>query len=329
MLNHLPYQNSTRANPITKTVKQLRGRTCLWLGVTFCLISSTGCQSFHPFAQKTRDSIRSASQWACGGLEAVQKGKLDQAKGFFSKAAEENPNDFRVRANLARTLYQSGEKQLAILQMQQAVDLSRGDSRLQVELGEMYLDAGQWLPARRQAQVAIESNHRFAPAWALRGKTEKAKGNYDQALADFQKALGYDPNLTSVQLQIVDTYQKMGLPMRSLSAVEQVLTKHSSDQQPEAAIIAKSIALINLDQLSPAIDLLETASHRQKASSELFVRLGQAQLLAGQISQARLTLKRGKRAFPNLIVFDQLVAELQSAERQHVVSLENVNLQRR
>ena len=113
------------------------------------------------------------------------------------------------------------------------------------------------LPARRQAQVAIEANHRYAPAWALRGKTEKAKGNYEAALADFQKALGYSPELTSVQLQIVDTYQKMGKPMRALSAVEQVLSRHSADQQPEQALVAKSIALINLEQLSPAIEVLE------------------------------------------------------------------------
>jgi tetratricopeptide (TPR) repeat protein len=327
-LRKLFNQRSNRFKKLTGTFARLRGRTWLWLGIGICLINNSGCQSFHPFAQKTRDSIRSASQWACGGMEAVQKGRLDQAKGFFSKAAEENPNDFRVRANLARTLYQSGEKQQAIGHMQQAVELSRGDSRMQVELGEMYLDAGQWIPARRQAQVAIETNHRFAPAWALRGKTEKAKGNYDQALADFQKALGYAPDMTSVQMQIVDTYQKMGQPLLALSAVEQVLNSHSFDQQPEEAIVAKGVALINLDLLSPAIELLETASRRDKASSEVFVRLGQAQLLAGQTSQARLTLNRGKQAFPDLVVFDQLVEDLQSP-KQHVVSVENAGLLRR
>lgn len=308
--------------------QQRQGRNLFWLGLGICLMVSTGCQSFHPFAQKTRESVRSASQWACGGMEAVQKGRLDQAKGFFSKAAQENPNDFRVRANLARTLHQSGETQLAIDQMQQAVELSRGDSKMQVELGEMYLDVGQWIPARQLAQVAIESNHRFAPAWALRGKTEKAKGNYDQALADFQKGLGYAPNTTAIQLQIVDTYQKMGQPMSALSAVEQILMKYSADQQPESAIIAKSVALMNMNQLSPAIDLLESASLREKASSEVFVRLSQAQLLAGQTSQARLTLNRGKQAFPDVDVFDNLVAQLQTP-KQHVVSVDSLNVQRR
>lgn len=303
-----------------------RFQSWLWVGLTIVSLNS-GCQSFHPFCKKTKDSIRSASQWACGGLEAVHKGRLDQAKGLFSKAAKENPTDFRVRANLARTLHQSGDTHLAIQQMQQALDLSNGDLKMRVELGEMHLDAGQWLAARRHADLAIETNHRYAPAWALRGKTEKAKGNFEPALADFQKALGYEPELTSVQMEIVDTYQKMGQPLMALSAVEHVLSRHSTDQQPEDAIIAKGVALMNLNQFHPAIDLLESASQKEKATSEVFVRLGQAQLMAGQISQARLTLNRGKHAFPHLTVFDELVAELQSPN-QRIVALENGTFQR-
>ncbi len=285
-----------------------------------CILVS-GCQTFHPFAEKTYGRLASARRWASGGLEAFHNGKLSNAKRLFSRAAEQDPNDFRVRANLARTIHQSGDRQEAILHMQQAVDLSNGDPKLQLELGEMYLEAGQWLPARRQVQLALESNNRFAPAWALSGKTEKAKGNYEQALADFQKALGYDPELEDVQMLIVDTYEKMGQPLRSLSAVEHVLSKYPVDNQPEQAVLAKSVALISLKQLGPAIDLLETASRKEQPSSEVFVRLGQAQLLAGQVSQARLTLNIGKQKYPHMLVFDQLANQLQSA-KQDVAAVE-------
>ena len=295
----------------------------LMIGLAICMISSLGCQTFCPFTQKARQSLASARQWASGGLDAFHKGRLDQAKGLLSRAVEQNPNDASVRENLARTLYQSGETQQAIVQMQYAAELSKGDPRILVELGEMYLDVGQWIPARRQVDLAMERNHRFAPAWALSGRTEKAKGNYEQALVDFQRALGFDPDLPDVQMQVVDTYQKMGQPLRALSAVEQILSKHPVDELPEKLVLAKSIALMDLDQLRPAIDLLQTASEHKHASSEIYVRLGQAQLLAGQVSQARLTLNRGKQAFPNLVVFDQLVNELQSAE-QRVASADNL-----
>ena len=206
--------------------------------------------------------------------------------------------------------------------MQQAVDLSDSDPRMLVELGEMYLDAGQWFPARRQVELALTADRHNAAAWFLSGKTHKAKGEYQNALTDFQRALGLSPDLVDAQLQVVDTYQKMGQPFRSLSAAEHLLSKHPSDQQPEAAVIAKSVALMELNQMRPAIEILQTASQKANASSEIFVRLGQAQLLAGQVSQARLTLNRGKQTFPHLTVFDQLIGDLQSAE-QRVAAVEN------
>lgn len=292
-------------------------------GLAVCLLSNLGCQSFHPFAQKTRQSLISARQCASGGLDAFHKGRLDQAKGLLSRAVEQNPNDASVRENLARTLHQSGDTSQAISQMQHAVDLSGGDPRMLVELGEMHLDAGHWLPARRQVELALDKDHRFAPAWVLSGKTEKAKGNYDQALADFQRALGIRPDLPDVQMQMVDTYQRMGKPQRALSAIQQIVSKLPSDELPEQVVLAKSIALMDLNHLRPAIDLLQTAIQKEQASSEVYVRLGQAQLLAGQVSQARLTLNRGKQVFPNLVVFDQLVNDLQSAE-QHVASAGNL-----
>ena len=230
------------------------------VGIAIVLSLNTGCQTLHPFAQKTRAKIQSAQQWANTGLDAFQKGHLDKAKGFFSRATESDPNDYHNRANLARTLYQSGDRQNAILEMQQAADHSKGDPRLLIELGEMYLAAGQWLPARRQVDLALESNNRYAPAWALSGKTAKAKGDFQQALANFQRALGYEPDLPGVQLEIADTYQRMGESLRALAAVEQLLSKHPKEEQPNEAIIAKSIALMNLNQLSPAIDILQTLS---------------------------------------------------------------------
>ena len=67
---------------------------------------------------------------------------------------------------------------------------------------------------------------------------------------------------------------------------------------------------MELNQTGPAIDLLKVASQRNGASSEVFLRLGQAQLLAGDVSEARLTLIQAKQSYPDQLVFDSLLAEL-------------------
>lgn len=295
-----------------RCVLDSRFKPTLAICLAICFLTNLGCQGFCPFGPKTKQSLASAR----GGLDAFHNGRLEQAKGLLTRAAEQNPNDPSVRESLARTLQKSGDTQQAILQMQHAADLSKGDTRLLVELGEMYLDAGQWLPARRQVDLALALDYRFAPAWALSGKTEKAKGEYEQALADYQRALSISPDMPEVQMQIVDTYQRMGRSNQALAAIEQILIKHPVDELPERVVVAKSVALMNLNQLRPAIEMLQKASNKQQASSDVFVRLGQAQLLAGQVSQARMTLNRGKEEFPNLVVFDQLVDELQSAEQR-------------
>ena len=39
--------------------------------------------------------------------------------------------------------------------MHRAVELAGNEPKLIVELGEMYLAAGQWLPAKRQSELAL------------------------------------------------------------------------------------------------------------------------------------------------------------------------------
>ena len=284
------------------------------------LLFTSGCQTFHPFAEKTREKVVAARQWANNGLEAFQNGHLDKAKGLFSRASQQNPSDYRIRANLAKTLFRSGDSGQAIAEMTRAVELSNGDPKLLVTLGEMYVDVGALDLAQQQVERALAPDHRYAPAWELQGKISKAKGDYHSALADFQKSLGYAPEVTSVELEIVDTYQRMGEPLRALSAVEQVLQRNPTDKQLESTIVAKSAALVELKQLRPAIDLLYSASQRPEASSELLLRLGHVQLLAGDNAGAVATVNRGQQAFPHLPVFQELSAAFLPQTKQQVAS---------
>jgi len=332
-VQHFPIETSTTAKS-RELVKPSYRLSLIVLGVFISFLITAGCQTFHPFAQKTRSKIASARQWANNGLEAFQNGHLDQAKGLFSRASEQNPTDYRIRANLAQTLYQSGDLQQAIAEMQQAVKLSSNEPKMLILLGQMYLNLGQFELAQEQVELALAADHRFPSAWELKGKISKSKGEFQYALADFQKSLGYAPDVTSVQLEIVDTYQRMGEPLRALSAVEQVLQRQPLDKQPLSAIVAKSVALIELKQFPPAIDLLQTASQRPDASSALFLQLGHAQLLAGDKAGSLATVNRARQTFPDLPVFHELAQaistqSLSTQTPQHVASQNTQeNLQR-
>jgi len=276
--------------------------------VVVCVLCS-GCQTLQTFKSASKTKVVSARNWARSGFEAMHQGRFQQAKTFFSKAAKDMPGDPRIMANLARSEFQQGHVARAIATMEQAVQQS-DDPDLRCELGEFYLQSGQWIAANQHADKALEKDRRLSAAWSLKGKLAASKGEHQHALQMFQRSLEYETESDEIQMLIAQTYMKLEQPMRALSATETLLNRHPPDRQPERAIVAKSDALLAMDQHSTAIDILQVASNRSNSSKEIYFQLGKAQLQAGQRSQARLTLAKGKQRFPDEELFTQLAGTI-------------------
>ena len=274
------------------------------------ILMSAGCQTMQAFRESSVEKVSSARSWARDGFAAVKAGHLAKAKTCFSNAARDLPDDHRLVGNLARTEFEQGNVELAIATMEQALAKS-GDPQLRVELGEMRLAAGQIQAASSDAETALSRDYALAAAWQLKGKVAAAQGDHQTALQYFQRAVGLDRYSThseELELQIANTYMKMGKPMQAFSAIETLLGQYAPESQPDKIVLAKSEALIAMQRLSPAIEALEVASRRPASSKEIFYQLGKVQLLAGQSERAYETLVRGREAFPQEITFEQLLA---------------------
>ena len=298
-----------------------------WLqaaALAMVLSACTGCQGLHGLKsafhrQADMDQqIARANQLRASGLDSLENGKLDQAKSIFSRAIELNPNDHRVRQHLAETLASQGQQQQAIAEMMRAVNGSQ-DPQLNVQLGRMLLVDGQWLPAVRQAELALEADPKLAEAWLLRGDTHFAKGNWKSALSDYHRAIGYQPEIDGVHLKVAETYQQLNQPLRALSSVEHYLARYPEGEQPQPALIQKAKALMGINQAGEAIALLALASQRDDALAETYVRLGQAQLMEGQVSAARTTWNLARQRYPQESTLSQLVEQLQTADQRVAV----------
>lgn len=276
--------------------------------IVCCLFS--GCQTLAPFSQTMRTRVAAARQWSGNGIDAIRRGAVREARECFTKASSQMPHDQEIVANVARTHFQEGEIQQAIDVMRQAVDIKRDDPELMVELGEYCLAAGQHGEAQLAVEKSLAHNHRLAPAWLLKGKLHAANGEHQAALSDFQKSLGIDSSCQDARLQIVQTYRKIGDPLRALSAVEQLLEKFPIDRQPEAAVIEKSAALVQLKQHDSAIEVLTQAIAQNDVSSDTFTALAQIQILAGKKTKAWQTLVQAKERFPNQPQITQFMSEI-------------------
>jgi len=274
-------------------------------GISLC----SGCQTMRSFRASSVEKVSSARKWARDGFAAVKQGHLAKAKTCFSNAARELPEDHRLTANLARTEFDQGNIDSAIATMETAVSNS-GDPALHVELGNMHLAAGHWLPANRHADLALEKDYRLSEAWILKGKLAAGKSDQQTALMHFHRASGLDSKNEEVQLLIAQTYLTMGRPMQALSATETLLGQHTVANQPDVAVLAKADALVALGQPGPAISVLEIAAARPQSSKQIFFQLGQMQLQTGAREKAQATLLRGQQVYPNEPVFGQLLASL-------------------
>jgi Tfp pilus assembly protein PilF len=263
-----------------------------------CIMACAGCQALHPFTAHTKAKLASARSWANGGLEALQAGHLQQAQGFFQRATEQRPNDFRSRANLARAHFQAGEFDSAAKEMRLAVLLSDNDPFMVVELGQMQLAAGDPVSARQQAEKVLKNDRQFVPAWILQGKISRHEGDFKVAMVYLHKAAGLAPENLDIQMELAKTYQINNEPLKALAAIDHLLSRHPIDAQPEQAILTKANLLVAMNQNSTAIATLRRAMTERSTSPAISTRLVQLQLDAGQTQQANQTLDAVRQEFP-------------------------------
>ncbi len=167
-----------------------------------------------------------------------------------------------------------------------------------VELGQMYLALGQLAPASRQASKVISQDARFAPAWHLQGQIHAARGDYGPALVSFHRAAGCDDDLPGLHLDIAKAYRARQQPRKALATIEHYLARHPVERHPEEAVLVKSDLLLELDQHTSALAMLESAADQRSVTPAILAQLAKAQLLSGRLTQARLTIDRGRQSFP-------------------------------
>jgi tetratricopeptide (TPR) repeat protein len=288
------------------------------------LVSMTGCQTLHPFRNSVQQKASVLREWTHSGLDAMQNGKLAQARAFFSRAATQSPQDAVARVNLARADARMGNLQEATAHLKSAIALDPDEVDLHVELGELHLKASRPNEATQSVERALSLDARSARAWGLKGKLSHAAGDFEQALSAYQRSLSYSSSLGNdndeIQMLMADVYQQLGKPTRALSTVEQLLSRYPRDRQPESALLVKAKTLMNMDQTEPAMDILAIACARPEATLESFLRLGEAQLINGRRSQARQTLAMARQQYPDEPVLVQLAQELNTRDQTAIAS---------
>jgi tetratricopeptide (TPR) repeat protein len=288
------------------------GRTALQLGA-LCL-AFAGCRTLGNQGP-VPESVAMCRQLTQQGTNAMQRGDWARAESLLERAVAVSATDADARRNYAETLWHRGAPSEALVQLEEARKSAGADPSLTVRTGEVYLALGRLDEASRSANAALQMDPKFAPAWALQGRVASARGQPRQALADYQRSLGYAPDNGDLNILVAESYRQLNEPQRALVALQALADRYGPGDEPGRVLHLQGLALVALGRYDDAVRAYSRAMERERPTADLWCDLAQAQLMAGRLSHARAALEKALALNPNHPAGRELSARIATAER--------------
>jgi len=170
------------------------------------------------------------------GVILAHKGQYDDALIYYRRALQQGDNT-GVRMNIALTYYLKGEREEADRLFQQVVALDGsymelfdflaevGNAEEFYDVGTSYLRQNRFDLAMAQFEEAIAADEQFADAINAKGVVLTHKGQYDEALALYERAAAIEPDQTGYRLNVALIYYLMGDRERADVLYQQIINE--------------------------------------------------------------------------------------------------------
>jgi tetratricopeptide (TPR) repeat protein len=257
-----------------------------------------------------------ASRGLCQqGVAAMEHGEWRDAERLLAQAVKVCPADVDARRDYAEVLWKQGERQKAILQLNEALRIGGPNASIHVMLAEMRLAMNDRAEARRHAECAIGMDPRLAAAWVARARVSLAENDDRGALDDYHHALGLAPDDRDTRLAVAEVYRRMNQPQRALSMLQGLADTYTPGEEPQQVLYLEGLAYSALGRHDEAIDTFLVACHRGPASSELYYQLARSQFMAGNLAPAADAARQALALEPHHQPSQDLLSQIQLAFR--------------
>lgn len=246
----------------------------------------------------------------------MHEGRWGAAEELFASALVFSQLDDRAHWGMADALWLRGEQTKAIEHMEQAVRLSGSDPQLVVRLGRMYFDVGRLDDAEKQSEEALASGRSLPEAWRLRGDVLASRGLDAEALAAFHRALALRTDYAEVQLAIAELYHRQHRYDRLLATLDRLRDKVAADSCPIRVDLLRGLAMGELGRPREAADCFAAAAARNPDDAEVLMQLAEAEFEAGDLTAARLALRRVLQIDPQSVPAAVLTARLENQQQR-------------
>jgi tetratricopeptide (TPR) repeat protein len=258
-------------------------------------------------------SLLTCLQFSQRGIMAMDRKDWNAAEANLSKAVEACPVDPEARRYYSEALWQRGNQQQAIAQLNEAVRLSEDDPTLLIRLAERHLAIGQVDQARQEVEKAVDLDPKSAVAWALRGRFLQQAGDTKQALADYHRSLSYQPDQREVLLEIAELYRQLGQPQRALANLQSLLDSYPAGEEPQNVLYLEGLSYAALERWEDAAMSFASARDHGQPTPEILYHLGEAEFLAGHRTEAQQAAQQALALQPNHVPSRSLLERIDVA----------------
>lgn len=229
------------------------------------------------------------------GLSFLQANQIPEAVERFQEAVRQQPDHVEAHIELAHLLAKTSRLQEALSHYQQAKRLNPNLSGINTHLVETLKALGrQWLAQHQPDEVLIHLPEALsltqgsaqAEIFSLLGQAWAEKGNWTEALAQQQKALGLDPHFSEAHLCVAQIRLKLG---QWEEAIDSCWAALELNDRLGLAHAVMGQALMRKGQLKAAIAAFRTALSLDlspESAAAVRVDLGLAMVHAGHLAQA-------------------------------------------
>ncbi len=241
--------------------------------LSYCLLLALlGCR-LPGMRDPVPTALASSRQLSQQAVAALERGQPQEAETLLAKAVAICPTDHDAHRYYAETLWLRNARPQAVAQLEEACRLDPEDTAVRVRLAEMYLALPRVELARQSVEMAIDRNPRLEAAWAVRGRVMRAQGDLRQALADYDRALGFSPGDCQVLGEVADVYRQLHQPERALETLQSLAETYSPGEEPVQVLCLLGRAYAALGRYDDAAASFSTAAGRALRRPKSFTAL--------------------------------------------------------
>ncbi len=172
--------------------------------------------------------------------DAFQRSDLKTASLLLNEVIEQNPNCTEAFFYLANVFHVRGELGKAIKAFQRVLELDPHHTDASISLSVIYNDIGKYEEAKaifekannqvkntqQQGLADPHLNRKFSLKHYELAEMYASYGRADEALFEYNKAVGLDPDNLEIRIKVAKTYTKKGFISKAFDELKRLKNEH-------------------------------------------------------------------------------------------------------